>query len=196
MAIQTQRLSRSARRSAQLPPVEVICNRCGHRWSSRAKRHASIRCPHCGQSTRVRRSADAVAAGDPAPIDLPRQRRDPAPGALFPGLPFQVEDHEDEDGETYLKDASGALVLGEWTWDGRLIPAATATVDYAAELGARDWMIDPHGIQFCELVHLKPHGWQYGAPARPCTGHASRRIPGGVICEACHDALSHPIAPL
>lgn len=65
---------------------------------------------------------------------------------------------------------------------------------YVPQLAARSWEFRPHGMGTCELAHMKPHGWQYGAPPRLCAGHAAWRIPGGIICNACADALSYPIA--
>ena len=66
-------------------------------------------------------------------------------------------------------------------------------VDYTAELIARGWSLEEHGLAACDVIELKPSGWQWGAPPRPCVGIASREILGGLICEWHLGALQHQI---
>jgi hypothetical protein len=67
-----------------------------------------------------------------------------------------------------------------------------AVIDYAAELAARSWIFEPHGAGICQLVHLKPHGWDW-LPPESCLHRAAHAIPGGVVCGSCYYALSTPL---
>lgn len=102
----------------------------------------------------------------------------------------------DDDGETWLYDDRGVLVLGEWTWDGRLIPASPARIDYAAGLAVRGWQLgtNPAGPARCCVNLPPPPGAPIGTGRRHCLGLASHVIPGGVICDSCLDALSRAMA--
>lgn len=75
----------------------------------------------------------------------------------------------------------------EWEAAPRAIeaPPAVAVAGYAAELAARGWVLQPHGMGTCHVVELAPHGWS-GVPPEPCLRRASRIIPGGMICGS-HD---------
>lgn len=125
-----------------------------------------------------------------------RRRWQGAPAALesLPDDGWEQDDEEDQDDE---QTSSGA--------DGRRLaivaaPGATAGVDFAAELAAREWVFRPHGTGICQLVHLKPHGWDY-LPPQECIDRAVHTIPGGRVCDSCYQALtfSHraqsPITP-
>jgi hypothetical protein len=182
-------------RGSSRPPVVVICTspECGHQWTSRAARHANVRCPGCGRTVRVKRpdpGRAAAEAGTLPPVPSLEPPRASLPAAPVPGPPAPEAD------ETWIYDASDAHVLAEWTPAGQLVTASAARVDYAAELAARHWEIRPHGTARCQLVHMKPHGWQYGAPPRECVGNAFCQIPGGWVCESCNDALRHPVTGL
>jgi len=92
--------------------------------------------------------------------------------------------YEDEDGEDD----------GEDDGTGEEDPVSRAAgVDYAAELAAREWVWRPHGPNLCQLIHMKPHGWDY-VPPEECVGRAVHVIPGGAVCGSCYDALNTPRA--
>jgi DNA-directed RNA polymerase subunit RPC12/RpoP len=181
-----------------LPPVPVTCRACGHEWTSTAKQHSSIACPACGHHARVKRyppAAAQVPAGPPPQPEpqAPRPAPHPAAPADSPGYP---ETDDDDDGETWLLDASGALVVGEWTRDGQLVPAPPAHISYPAELTARRWEIRPNpaGVTRCHVILPPPPGAPAGTPPRHCLGLARHDIPGGTVCDACMDAIGRPLA--
>jgi hypothetical protein len=68
---------------------------------------------------------------------------------------------------------------------------APAGVDYAAELAVREWRWKPHGTGLCQLIHMKPHGWDHAAP-QECVRAAEHGIPGGAVCGSCYQALNTP----
>ncbi len=182
------------------PLVVVECTGCGLRFPSGAKSHT--RCPECGRNLRVHRSArhraPVVRTPPPENTAPASVRQDPgfAPVAATVPAPVllpAVRPAGDDDDETYIYDEHGGLVPAEWTFDGQLVAASPVPVDYAAELAARAWAIEPHGTAVCELVQLRPPGWEFGAEPLPCLRRASRFIPGGVICDSCYDALAMPL---
>lgn len=125
------------RRRGTLPPVEVECPECGRRWSSTAQRHTPVHCARCGHSVRVKREPGAqaaiIAASAPPPRAVPLAAIRPAGVVPVPAtqvvpelsrpvpLPSPGAD-ADDDGETWLYDDRGVLVLGEWTWDRQAHP--------------------------------------------------------------------------
>jgi len=125
------------------------------------------------------------------------------PAAIEAPAAADLEDQDDEDdGETYVYDAAGQLVPARWSADGRLVAAGqppgpgAATgpaVEWASELAAREWVFQPHGAGLCQLVHLKPHGWD--VPPEECIGRGTHPIPGGAVCDSCYQALTwRPLA--
>jgi ribosomal protein S27E len=198
------------RQRGTLPPVEVECPECGHRWSSTAQRHTPVHCARCGHSIRVKREPGAQAAVIAANTPQPRAV---APAVIRPAnvapasaaqvmpqpsrpvpLPSPGED-ADDDGETWLYDDHGVLVLGEWTWDGRLIPVSPASIDRSAGLAVRGWQLrpNPEGPARCYVNLPPPPGAPIGTDRHHCLGLALHVIPGGVICDSCLDALSHAV---
>ena len=76
-------MTMTAQAAPQLPPVTVDCTACGSQFLSRARRHARVRCPHCGHSVRVKRlPGDAQAAVPAAAPTQPRQPTQPPPMLL------------------------------------------------------------------------------------------------------------------
>jgi hypothetical protein len=59
--------------STGLPPVDVICPRCRHRWQSTARRLQPVHCPQCKHRVRVKRPAEPHAASSAprAPLSSP-----------------------------------------------------------------------------------------------------------------------------
>jgi hypothetical protein len=177
------------------PLVTVECTGCGLRFPSGAKSHT--RCPECGRNLRVHRSARVrtpiVRTPPPENTTPASVRREAAVPTSAPVLLPARSSVGGDDDETYIHDEHGNLVLAEWTFDGRLVAAVPVPVDYATELAARSWVLEPHGAALCQLVQLRPPGWAFGARPLPCLRRASRFIPGGgVICDSCFNALAAP----
>jgi hypothetical protein len=95
-----------------------------------------------------------------------------SPAAIGAGYDDEDDEYDDEDGAGEEAPVPGA-----------------AGVDYAAELAAREWVWRPHGPNLCQLIHMKPHGWDYVAP-QECVGRAVHVILGGAVCGSCYDALN------
>jgi hypothetical protein len=74
---------------------------------------------------------------------------------------------------------------------------ARPSIDWAAELAARSWRLQPHGPGLCAVIQMVPHGWSY-VPPKECVGRAEVTISGGMVCSSCHSALTfnttHPAA--
>jgi len=68
-------------------------------------------------------------------------------------------------------------------------PAPASAVDYVAELADRNWVLKPHGPGVC---HIVARGWGDGS-ADPCARRADRVIPGGMVCDHHHQALTTPL---
>ena len=98
------------------------------------------------------------------------------PAAIEAG---EDEDDEDEDDEDGTEDEDPAS------------RAAPAGIDYAAGLAVREWVWKPHGPGLCQLIHMKPHGWDHVAP-QECVRRAEHGIPGGAVCGSCYQALNTP----
>jgi len=172
--------------SERLAPVAVDCSWCRSQFLSRARHHTVVRCPRCKHAVRVKRP-DRLGAR-PA---RPRAAVLPTVSVTVPDPPISADDEEDDDGETYVYDKSGRLVLAEWTADGRLVPAgrpATPVIDYRAELAARNWKLRHHGALTCYVIAMTPHGWHW-VPPEECPARAEHEIPGGAICSRHYQAL-------
>lgn len=104
------------------------------------------------------------------------------PAAITAGYP----DEDDEDQADELAAAPLAAPASLAAQPGR------AAVDYAAELAAREWRWEPHGAGLCQLIHMKPHGWDY-VPPQECINRAEHAIPGGAVCGSCYYALNQPL---
>jgi hypothetical protein len=193
-----------------LPPVAVECAWCDSQFLSRARDQMPVHCPRCKRSVRVKRYG-----GESAPLVCPFAD---APAAVKQSAPAPdpcIDDDDDpDDGGTTFTYHGGQLVLGEWTADGRLVPAMrngaiipaerangrlipAAPVSYTAGLAARHWEIRPNpaGPARCHVLFAPPPGAPAGTHHRHCLGLVRHDIPGGAICDNCHDALSRPIVP-
>jgi hypothetical protein len=177
------------RKRGKLPAVAVQCTGCGHRWWSAARHQTPIHCPQCRHSVRVSRPASAsVGAAAAAVVSIPQAALAPQPHqAVLPPavqpLHRQVQAADDEQ-----------LERDEGTHHVGVEDQAGQRVDYVAELAARGWSLEEHGLTLCHLIELNPSGWAWGAPPRSCIGLASREIPGGLIYEWHLDALQHRLA--
>lgn len=176
------------------PLAVVECTGCGLRFPSGAKSHT--RCPQCGRNLRVHRSArrrapivQATAESRAEPVTVRSEhafRQLPAVALPVPSLPLTWHPAAgDDDDRTYIK-VAGYLVPAEWE-QGRLV------ADLTAGLAAREWELRPHGEALCQVIRLKPHGYEWGASPDACIGRARQRVVGGVICDACYDALVRPL---
>jgi hypothetical protein len=105
-----------------------------------------------------------------------RHRWQGRPAALELEAGDQDEDDWDEDDED---DEDPEPVSG------------AAGAGYAAELAAREWRWQPHGPNLCQLIHMKPHGWD--VPPQECIDRAEHVIPGGAVCGSCYLALNTPL---
>lgn len=186
-----------------LLPVEVECNECGHRWESRAQRGTPVHCSQCGHAVRVKRpvTGEAASAGQLhayiPPTSFPDQAAAPArplrPAHVTAATASWPEADDEDDGGTWLYDASGDLVEGAWTWDGQLVPAPPR-IDRAA-LTARDWRIErnPVGAANCWINCPPAVGAPADTPRQHCIGRAKHEVLGGWICDSCLDALGRPM---
>lgn len=108
-------------------------------------------------------------------------------------LTAPVYDDEDQGDDDEYDDESDA---GEIETPPSLAPVKVwresfPGVDYASELAARQWRFQPHGAGLCQLIHLKPHGWDI--PPEECLHRAEHAIPGGYVCGPCYHALNTPL---
>ena len=137
----------------------------------------------------------AAVAADPAAGIRPRSwwRGDPGPlPALEPGGGgdgWGVADDDgwddDEPGRDDDDDGGGdepGVVAG--------VVVAGPVADWAAELAARDWALGPHGPGTCQVVRMRLPDGSAAVPPVECADRAARVIPGGVVCEACYQALT------
>jgi hypothetical protein len=114
----------------------------------------------------------------PAPIeDEPRMQAAAAAVA-------DDEDLADDDGETYVYDERGQLVPGEWTPDGRLVPAQLSPERKAAELAARGYRENPAApVGGCHITETAP-------VVQDCPLVAEADFAGLRVCGPHHHALT------
>lgn len=166
--------------AGQLAPVVVSCTSvaCGHQWLSRAKRHQPVSCPRCGRTVRVKRHAPEAAAR------LAASHPAPEPSLLTAHGPLVQADDDDEGEETWIRLADGSFVLGEWTDDGQLVPAA-AGCDIAEEMAWRGYQVN-HDAEpgSCQIDETRGLG--------RCQLVRAVRLDGINVCDLHHYALSRP----
>lgn len=116
--------------------------------------------------------------GDPAPLPGPAAPGDDGWGvADDDGWDDDEPGRDDDDGGGEPGVLAGVVVAG---------PVA----DWAAELAARDWALGPHGPGTCQVVRMRLPDGSEAEPPVECADRAARVIPGGVVCEACYQALT------
>lgn len=111
-----------------------------------------------------------------------RHRWQGQPAAITAGYDYDDDEDDQEGDDTAPLATPASIATQQWR----------ATVDYAAELAAREWRWQPHGAGLCQLIHMKPHGWDY-VPPEECINRAEHVIPGGVVCASCYYALNQPL---
>ena len=176
----------ATRRQRSLEPVVVTCRRCGGGFTSRARHMVTVRCAHCGHANRVRRDQPVHASPTPPAAEpvIPR----PAPSAARPPAPVAAaagdDALDDDDGETYIRDGRGQLVLAEWTGDGRLVPARLSPGRQRQEMIRRGYQENPDAPPGgCHITETQP-------VVQPCPLAAAESVNGLRVCSAHHHALT------